>query len=509
MKRTILKYNCRVFILLLVICFGDTRGLKAQNKTLDSFNLVLKNAKHDTTRAAIYISLSEELFNTNPDTIVPLCEKAIALAEKNLASANKKERRSYLFTLASGFGNMGVTYDNKGKIMEALKVYSRSLGIFEEIGDKLGIAHLLNNMAVIHNKQGQIRVALDYYGRSLKIKEELGDKKGIAATLNNIGSIYEAQGQEKEALEYYGKSLKVREEIHDKKGIAQSLNNIGYVHFSEGNDKEALDFYNRSLKIQEETGNKNGIAICLNNIGLVHKSKGRISEALEYYYKSLHMNEKIGNERGVAYLLSNIGSVYLQLKNYGKTIQYARKSLQLSRSLGYPENIKNAAKLLYDANHATGNYRDALENFELFIQMRDSISNTENKKASVKSQLKYEYEKQAAADSVKNAEQQKVKDAQLSAQNAQIEQEKFQRYALVVGLFVVLGGLGFVINRFRLTRKQKKIIEAQKIKVDEAYEKLHEKNKEVMDSIYYARRIQRALITNEKYIERNIRKLNK
>ncbi|MBC7865773.1 MAG: hypothetical protein IAF38_22560, partial [Bacteroidia bacterium] len=62
--------------------------------------------------------------------------------------------------------------------------------------------------------------------------------------------------------------------------------------------------------------------------------------------------------------------------------------------------------------------------------------------------------------------------------------------------------------RFRVTNKQKKIIEEQKIVVDDAFEKLHEKNKEVMDSIYYARRIQRALITNEKYIERALKILN-
>ena len=127
----------------------------------------------------------------------------------------------------------------------------------------------------------------------------------------------------------------------------------------------------------------------------------------------------------------------------------------------------------------------------------------------LKNQLKYEYEKKSSADSVKNAEQQKVKDAQLAVQTITLKQEKFQRYSLVVGLLVVLVGLGFVINRFRITQKQKKIIEEQKIKVDEAFERLHEKNTEVMDSIYYARRIQRALITNEKYIERKLKDLNK
>ena len=66
-----------------------------------------------------------------------------------------------------------------------------------------------------------------------------------------------------------------------------------------------------------------------------------------------------------------------------------------------------------------------------------------------------------------------------------------------------------MINRFKITQRQKLLIQKQKIVVDDAYEKLHEKNKEVMDSIYYAQRIQKALITSEVYIERQLNKLNK
>ena len=67
----------------------------------------------------------------------------------------------------------------------------------------------------------------------------------------------------------------------------------------------------------------------------------------------------------------------------------------------------------------------------------------------------------------------------------------------------------FLFNRFRVTQKQKKVIEEQKVEVDTAYEKLHEKNKEVIDSINYASRIQRALITSERYIQKNLKKLQK
>ncbi len=67
----------------------------------------------------------------------------------------------------------------------------------------------------------------------------------------------------------------------------------------------------------------------------------------------------------------------------------------------------------------------------------------------------------------------------------------------------------FLYKRFRIIYKQKNIIVEQIFLVDDAYDKLHEKNKEVMDSNNYAQRIQTALINSEKYIARNLKKLQK
>lgn len=153
-------------------------------------------------------------------------------------------------------------------------------------------------------------------------------------------------------------------------------------------------------------------------------------------------------------------------------------------------------------------YKETLEMYELEIEMRDSISNSETKKASIKKQFQYEFEKQAAADSVKHTEEQKVKNAQLSAQAASLKQEKTQRYALYGGLLLVIAFSGFVFNRFKITQRQKVIIEKQKVLVDAAFFQLEEKNKEVMDSIHYAKRIQTALLPSEKYIERKLNELN-
>ncbi|HYG50208.1 MAG TPA: hypothetical protein VD905_04860, partial [Flavobacteriales bacterium] len=52
------------------------------------------------------------------------------------------------------------------------------------------------------------------------------------------------------------------------------------------------------------------------------------------------------------------------------------------------------------------------------------------------------------------------------------------------------------------TEQQSREIELEKQLVEE-------KNKEILDSIHYSKRIQQALLPSEKYIERNLKRLNK
>ena len=63
---------------------------------------------------------------------------------------------------------------------------------------------------------------------------------------------------------------------------------------------------------------------------------------------------------------------------------------------------------------------------------------------------------------------------------------------------------GFIFSRYRVTQRQKGIIEKQKEAVDMAYDQLSEKNKEVVDSIRYAKRIQTALLKGEDHVSMHL-----
>lgn len=101
--------------------------------------------------------------------------------------------------------------------------------------------------------------------------------------------------------------------------------------------------------------------------------------------------------------------------------------------------------------------------------MRDSINNTQTQKATIQSQFKCEYEKKAAADGVKVAEEKKVTTLML-------KQEKTQRYYLYAGLGLITLFALFMVNRFRVTNRQKKLIQLQKTEV-EAQKKLTKNKK--------------------------------
>ena len=403
--------------------------------------------------------------------------------------------------VASSLSNIGSVYFEQGDLVKALDYNARSLKIKEKIGNKKSISISLNNIGNILFEQGDYYRALDYYTRSLKIVEILGDKTTIANILNNIGNIFLKQGETAKAMDYFTKCLKSRKEIGNKKGIASSLNNIGAVYKNLGEFTKAIDYYIKSLKINEEIGNKSGISNTLNNIGSVYLKQGDLAKALDYMARSLKIKEKIGDKSGISNSLNNIGSVYLKQGDLAKALECCTEALIIAQELGFLEKIKVASENLWEINKKLGKYQQALEMHELYIQIRDSVQSEENQRAAIHQQYKYDYEKQAASDSVVNAEANKVKNAQLAAEKAEnkqhqleADQQKQQKYFLygILALALLFGG--FIFNRFRITNKQKQLIESQKNHVEE-------KNKEILDSIQYAKRLQEAILPPKKIIK--------
>ncbi len=387
--------------------------------------------------------------------------------------------------MATCFNNIAAIYDDQGNQVEALKYYQKSLHFVEQIADKQGIALALNNIGYIYNDQGQISQALEYYRKCVSILEQINDRQTLAITLNNIGYIYKMQEQHDKCLEYYLRSLEIFEEIGDKQGIAGMYNNLGIVYNKDKSTYDkALEYYKKSLEIEQEIGHQKGEADALNNIGVVYERKKNYNQALEYYEKSLAIRQQLNEKEGIASSLLSIGRLKFNTGLVNEGIEYGEKSLEYAQEISSPYNIQNAAEFLHTVYDKKNDIVNAYKMYQLHIQMRDSILNEKNKKAAIKDDIQYQFQKQALKDSLERIEVQRIKDLEHLQ-----ELEKKQAY-----VYMGLGGallmllVVFAVLRGYQQKKKSNVLLAEKNAL------IEQKNIEITDSINYAQRIQEAII---------------
>ncbi len=429
--------------------------LSAQPHEIDSLLTLLKTDKEDTNKVKHFNALAFAFYHINPDTTILLAQQADSLA-KNLLWAKGE---------ANAYRDAGLGYRVKGDYPKAL----------------------------------------DYYLKALKIAEETGDKPLQAKTLGSIGIAYRSIGDYTKALDYDLNTLKIDKEIGAKSGIAYDLSNIGIIYCDQGDYSKALDYIMKALKMEEEIGDKNGMALDLGNIGSAYQGLGAHPKALDSYFKALKMTEEIGDKSGMAADLGSIGTLYCKIGKFKKAEEYLEKAITIDSSIGEKNFLKEFEESFSQLYDTTGRYKLALEWYKKAMVLKDTLFNVDKNKALTRKEMTYEFEKKEAAQ---KAEQDK-KDAVAEADK---RKQKIITWSVLSGLFLVLVFAAFIFRSLSITRKQKQLIEiknketeTQKTLIEQQKALVEEKNKDITDSIHYASRIQRAMLTTDGYISKYLK----
>ncbi len=420
-------------------------GLNSYSQNMDSLWRLFRNVKNpDSVRFGAFNDIAWEYLYSNPDS-------AFILGKEELEMARLKKLKKWE---SKSLNTIGASFQVRGNFIKAIEYYQESLKIREEMGDKQGISASLANIGSIYISLGKHDKALDYELRALKVCSELGNKAGLASTFNNLGLIYNNLSDYQKAIEYSKSSLVMYKELDDRIGLSAAYGNMGDIYFGLNEFDKAIEFHTQSLNISLEDENWSAVA----------KTRASIANA------------------------------YLKLKKYKLAIEFgelAQKNAEDSKDFIAK---RQALKVLYTTYKKMDNTNKALEYFELYSVLEDSILKADNQNEIERKELTFEYDKKAAADSVKNAESQKVKDALIMAKEAQIDQDTTEKIALTGGLILLFVGGGILYNRFRIIKKQKLIIEAKNKETEEQKLIIEEKQTEILSSISYAKRLQEAIL---------------
>jgi predicted ATPase len=146
--------------------------------------------------------------------------------------------------------------------------------LFTELGDRRGMAAVLNSLGVIEREMGNAGRALELLRESLAIKRELGDRPGVSTTLGNLGVVAIDQREWASAREYLEESLALEVELGNTWGEVVNLHNLGGLALGMENYAEADRMFRRVLPLLWELGDKDSVIRCIWGLGIVASATG-------------------------------------------------------------------------------------------------------------------------------------------------------------------------------------------------------------------------------------------
>ncbi|MGE0560891.1 MAG: tetratricopeptide repeat protein [Flavobacteriales bacterium] len=443
------------FLLISLFFIFPALAQEEQNSYADSLTKLYTTTKEDTIKIQSLLMLSEIYYRTNPDTLIAMCEQALKFIDEKLKkNPSEREREIFIVNKGTAYANMAAVIEDKGDLKKSLELNNKSLLFYKSVS---------------------------YY-------------VGVSTVLNNIGKIMKSQGEFEEAINLYTESLKYADLCDDKKGKAYTIGNIGSIHYTNGNYNEALECFIKAKVMHKEVNDVYGLTISLNNIGSVYRNLNMLDLALKSYLETYELCLQSGDLKQQSNSALKISMVYGLKKDLKNAEKYGQLSLQQSIAGESALGVMRAYKNLYEINKKTNNLNKALFYHEQFIVLKDSINTEDNQKAIIEQRIQLDYDRKLIADSIQFEE---TKKAEIAVKNIEIEQGNTQRMMLYGGLSIFVLLSIFIFNRYQISQKQAKIISEQKSTVENQKLLVEEKNKEITDSINYAKRIQTAILPSQ------------
>ncbi|MDP2386393.1 MAG: tetratricopeptide repeat protein [Bacteroidota bacterium] len=424
--------------------------------------------------------------------------------------------------------------------LDSAAAYSQQLYDFaDKINSVKWKANALVQKGIVNYNRKEGDAAIKLFKEAFNLFSTIKNYKGQGNCYNNIGLCYQASGNTKQSISFYEKSLTYYNLCPDRSLKGAVYNNLSIIYIKQHSLETAKTYIDSALSIYEKSGMQSKTAIPLMNLALLHSEKNDYPKALEGYLKALKIlkeNNDIVNQAGI---YNNMGNIYTNTQNYPKAIVYLKESIELKKQLSDSDGLASsyiniALNYRYQKNmgmhkayidttkiymepdidnevrlfvmeeltyyHAyRGNYDSVIVYFDEFKRISQKLSNDD-----ITSQLSEMSIKYKTSEIEKTA---KLSAELAQARNEQLKKEKKIKNFLIIFLVVVCLLLLVIFIALRKVRAANILIRKQQDQLKESYGELQvknhiieEKQKEILDSINYAKRIQDTVFASTVFV---------
>lgn len=367
------------WVVFWVFCFIPETGT---GQTLEGGSVVTNIP--DTSTVKALIKEGEKIAASTPNS-----DQAISKFKEALL---RSRQINYADGIALSLYHMGRTYKDKGAYDTAIICFKEGLQYAKQVADKNIPGKLYNGVGTCYFLKTDYRQASSYFYKTLDeiTQKHLTQPYYIAQLYNNFGFLWVHLNDSLQALQYLKQAEAVAENTGERRMLANIYCNLGNFYYSFGNDLAKVVHYNQeALKIAREIKDVRCEQIAINNLGSILLDQGQPRKALSYFKNALDLksnadpySSEIGEYFSLAY-------AYLLMKEYDDAERNAVICLGKARQSGLKEYISKSYELLHLVYAETGKYKEAYDYATRYIQMHDSIINTEKSRTIREMEIRY------------------------------------------------------------------------------------------------------------------------
>jgi len=342
-------------ILLAFVCRIGLAQVGGNTQHIDSLKLQLASAQKDTNKIWTLIALSERYTWSFADTAVMYAQQALQLSKE--LNFRKGE--------AFGMADWGSALTTLGNYTNALDFIYKSIVLFKELNDSLGLAYAHGALGICYRDQGDYKQAIQNIREDIRIRQLMHFKTdGVEGMM---ASVYERNNQLDSALFYAEKVYYIDD---NWSGI---LTVLGAIHSKFGNNQLALKFYKKAINIAIGNNAQVDILDAYNGIAQVYLNEGKTDSAI--YFAKETLVQKWGKAYPIGMLHASmlLADIYESKNVNDSTLKYLKMTISLKDSLFNQQKIREAQSFAFNEKFYQQELNQKVEQTELIGRNRQNI----------------------------------------------------------------------------------------------------------------------------------------
>ena len=506
----------KIIFVFIALIFGF--NLFADNgRKIDSLYTIVKTSKIDTVKINAQLKIANILMQE--DTVKGIHEIRKVIYALNSVSNKPFVYRSYdkagricynnsILQKARQYWNTGLALAKKEKSIEyQAEFYCRIADLLQsedfskqciayfdsaltsaKKGDEKLLSDILMKKGRGHYDIGEYKVAMEHYIQAQRLFEKnKWQNVKYGHLLHFIGSTFKQQDFYDKALEYYEEELKLARDIKNKSLEAEALYLCAGMYGTKGDLDKELIYLNNAIELFKGQNNLRMVGLMYSNLSANHSDRKNYKEAIASCEHALEIFKEIGEDESSAATLRNLGDLYSKTGNPKKALEYFKKAMDAALKVE-TKQLLNKSEITESMAFAYSDLGDYKSAFNLLLEHRtlsDSLSNASN--------VEYLHTLEKQYDTEKKEKEIALQKVEIDKSNAIVKQHQTQRNALIIGCILVLIIAGISIIAFINKRKTSRILSKQVNEINYQNAIIKEKNKDITDSIQYAKRLQEAV----------------